>query len=360
MSRPPQRIRVGLIGCGAINAAYLETLSRFPALVVSACADIVPARAAQTAAQFNIARACSVDELLQDDLIDVVLNLTVPAAHAEVSLAALEHGRHVYSEKPLAIDREGGSRIAQLAREKNLRVGCAPDTFMGSGLETAKHFVNRGAIGRPVAATAFMMIPGHESWHPDPAFYYAPGGGPLLDMGPYYITALLNLLGPAKRVSAMATIAIPARTITSQPRAGQQIDVTVPDHVAGTIEFERGAIATMVMSFATHFAPYDGAHPITIFGDQGTMLVPDPNQFDGSVMVRTIRDKDFAPVEAAFPRGLARGVGLADMIDAINESRPHRASLEQAMATLDVMQCCVDSAREGRAISVSNHDSSIR
>lgn len=344
------KVRVGIIGCGAISGAYLQHAYSFPILEIVACADINLTAAQNKATEFGVAKACSVDELLADPAIDVVLNLTIPKAHAEVALKSISAGKHIYAEKPLGINREEARQIIDAAAAKKLLVGCAPDTFMGAGIQTARKVIDDGAIGKPVGFTAFMMGPGHESWHPNPEFYYKPGGGPMFDMGPYYVTALLNLLGPVKRISGAASIAIPHRTITaSGPNHGKEIHVETPDHICGTMEFTDGAIGTLITSFATRFPSYDGQQPITIFGTEGTLRVPDPNTFDGKVYLRRTNDPGWTEVPHAFPVGYGRAVGLADMAYAIRTGRAFRANGEQAFAVVDLMQGFLDSATTGRA-----------
>src|ERR1043165_2208915 len=217
----PQPIRIGLIGCGAIRGAYLTHARAFPILQFTACSDIDLQKAKAKALEFQIPRVLTVDELLRDPHVDIILNLSIPKAHAEISLRALEAGKHVYCEKPLGISMAEGQAILAAAKSRNLRVGCAPDTFMGAGLQTARQLLDEGAIGRPVAFTAFMMCPGHEHWHPNPQFFYENGGGPMFDMGPYYLTALLNFFGPVTRITSAASIAIPDRTTLD----GRKIDV---------------------------------------------------------------------------------------------------------------------------------------
>lgn len=346
-----ERVRVGVIGCGAISGAYLGMARNFPLVEIAACADINLDAARAKAAEFGIARACSVDELLADASIEIVLNLTVPKAHVPISMEALRSGKHVYCEKPLGVNRDEGKRLVDAARQAGKRVGCAPDTFMGAGIQTARKLVDSGAIGRPVAFTAFMMCPGHEHWHPSPEFYYQAGGGPMFDMGPYYLTALLNLLGPVKRLNGFASIAIPQRTITSKPKFGKVMHVETPDHICGTLEFANGVVGSIVTSFATRFAPYDGKQPITVFATEGTMKVPDPNGFDGPVHVRRNDEPEFREVPHVFVKGYGRSVGLADMAAAIRTGRPHRASMEMSFAVLDLMQGFLDSSISGHAVT---------
>jgi len=337
-------VRAGLIGCGAISGEYLKRAALFPILRIVACADLNPQAAKAKAWEYGIPRVRSVEELLADPEIELILNLTIPNAHAPISLAALSAGKHVYVEKPLAISRAEGVAVMAKAKEAGKLVGCAPDTFMGSGLQTARRAIDAGRIGRPVAFTAFMMCPGHESWHPSPEFYYQPGGGPMFDMGPYYLTALLNLFGSVRRLCGMASTAIPTRTITSAPKFGKSIEVQTPDHVTGLMEFENGAVGTIVQSFATHHAP---SGTISVFGTEGTLLVPDPNRFAGPVHFRGKADKEWIELPPVFTHDYGRSVGLAEMACALREGRPFRASGEQGMAVLDLMQGFLDSSSAG-------------
>jgi predicted dehydrogenase len=321
---------------------------------IAAASDLDMATAKAAADKYNIPRVCTVDELMADRSIEIVLNLTVPKAHVPVAMRAIESGKHCYLEKPLGVNREEGRRLFEAARLANVRIGCAPDTFMGAGIQTARKLIDDGAIGRPVAFTAFMMCPGHESWHPSPEFYYEIGGGPMFDMGPYYLTALLQLLGPVKRVTGAATVTRPERVIGSEPKRGKTITVETPDHIVGSIEFANGALGTIIQSFATYFATYDGKQPITIYGTEGTMRVPDPNGFDGPVHLRRTSDKDWVEQPHQFVAGYGRSVGLADMATALRNGGPHRASLEQAFAVLDLMQAFLDSAKTGCAVEPSS------
>jgi predicted dehydrogenase len=330
------RTKVGIVGCGTISGIYLSNLAtKFPNVEVTAVADLLPERAQAKAAEHGIPRACSVEELISDPEIQIVLNLTVPLSHAEVTLQAISAGKHVYTEKPLSVSLREGERILTLARKKGVRVGAAPDTFLGAGIQTCIRLINEGAIGMPVAATAFMTCHGHEAWHPDPAFYYASGGGPVFDMGPYYFTALVALLGPAQRVCGSVKRSFPRRTVGSGPNAGQIIDVEVPTHAAGTIDFAIGAVATFVMSFDVWHAQLPR---IEIYGSEGSLSVPDPNTFGGPVMIRESTDAEWrdVPVPAAYAEN-SRGLGLSEMADAIREGRPHRASGALGLHVLEIM-----------------------
>jgi predicted dehydrogenase len=242
-----ERVGIGIIGCGNISEAYLKAAATFPLLDVRGVADLRPEAARARADAFDLT-AMTVEALLADPSIDIVVNLTVPAAHVEVGLRAIEAGKHVHSEKPLGLGTKEARTLLDRAADRGLRVGCAPDTFLGGAHQTCRKLVDEGAIGRPVAATAFFMCPGHERWHPNPAFFYAAGGGPMFDMGPYYITDLVNLLGHVEQVAGMTARWRDRREITSQPLAGQTIQVEVATHVAGTLRFVSGAVATIAMS----------------------------------------------------------------------------------------------------------------
>lgn len=339
-------IRVGIIGCGNISGIYFKNLSEFDGVDVVACADLDVERAQAKAAEHGVAKGCSVDELLADPNVDLVVNLTIPAAHAEVCLRALEHGKHVYVEKPLAVRLEDGERIVALAAEKGLRVGAAPDTFLGAGIQTCLQLIQAGAIGAPVSAVAFMASRGHEFWHPSPEFFYQVGGGPMFDMGPYYLTALVALLGPIREIAGMTRITHPERTIYSEPKRGQTIRVEVPTHIAGTLRFESGAIGTMMMSFdvaAGHNLPR-----IEIYGTEGTLSVPDPNTFGGPVRILKAGEKEWTDIEVTLPYDAnSRGIGVVDMANAIRDGGEARANGDLALHVLEAMHGFHDSSDEG-------------
>ena len=242
-------VKVGLIGCGDISGVYFRNGAQFNSIDIVACADILPERAVASAEQYSIPQVCPADELLANPEIELVLNLTTPEGHAPAGIAALDAGKSVYTEKPLAVSREDGRRMVELAREKNVLLGAAPDTFLGAGLQTCRKLIDDGWIGEPVSATAFMQCHGHEHWHPNPGFYYQPGGGPLFDMGPYYLTALVSLIGPVARVAALTRTAFSERLITSESRFGETIQVNTATHIAGILEFAGGAVAAMVMRY---------------------------------------------------------------------------------------------------------------
>ena len=345
-----RKMGVGIIGCGSISGIYLKNLAQFRSTSVVALADLDVDRARAKSREFGISRALTVDDLLVDAAVEMVLNLTVPSAHAPVCRQALEAGKHVYVEKPLSVNRNEGMRLLNLAAERNLRIGAATDTFLGGGLQTCRTLIDEGVIGEPVAASAFMLCHGHEHWHPDPAFYYQAGGGPMFDMGPYYLTALVSLLGPVRRVTGSARITFPERTITSKPKLGDKIAVEVPTHIAGVLDFVNGAVATLVTSFDVWFA---NTPRIEIYGTEGSLVVPDPNTFGGPVLLKTRGETGWA--EAPLKHGFTenwRGLGVTDMAEAIQSARPHRASGEMAFHVLDVMEGFHDASSEGRHYEV--------
>ncbi|GAA1960380.1 Gfo/Idh/MocA family oxidoreductase [Microbacterium deminutum] len=343
--------RIGIVGLGSISAAYLKTLVESPAVVITAVADLDAARASTVASELPAARASSVADLLASDEVDTVLNLTIPAAHAEIAHGAISHGKDVYGEKPLAVTMDDARGIMAAASRAHVRVGSAPDTVLGTGTQTARAAIDGGTIGRPIAATAMMVTPGHESWHPNPDFYYLPGGGPLLDMGPYYISALIQLLGPVRSVVGAASRLRSERTITSGARTGERIPVEVQTHVSGVLEHADGALSTLTTSF-------DGvattAAPIEIHGEEGTLAVPDPNLFAGEVRVIARGSRQWRSVDVA--AGLidaSRGAGLLDFIAAGRDQRPPRASGALALHCLDIMTALLESAQTGRRIELT-------
>jgi predicted dehydrogenase len=345
-------MKIGIIGCGNISDIYLQNCKRLHGLEVVACADLVVERAREKAERYGIPKALTADQLLADPDVELAINLTIPKAHFEVGKGLIAAGKHVYNEKPLTTSRSDAKKLLEAAERGSLRVGCAPDTFLGAALQTARARVDAGDIGRPVAATAFMMHHGPEGWHPDPEFFFKPGAGPLFDMGPYYLTALVHLLGPAKRVGAACSSAFPERVVMRGPKAGHRIKVETPTHVAGTVEFAGGAIATIVFSFDIWAAqlPY-----IEIYGTEGSMSLPDPNFFGG--VVRMIRQGDRGwhevPLEGGYEQN-ARGIGVADVADAIVRGRPHRASGELAFHVLDIMESVLEAGRTGRCVEISS------
>jgi predicted dehydrogenase len=339
---------LGIIGLGVISAQYLRQIATHPGIKIVAVADLNATRAAEVAAETG-AEALEVDGLLADSRVDTVLNLTIPSAHADIALRAIAAGKHVYGEKPLAAGLDDAVRVMDAAAAAGVTVGCAPDTVLGTGTQTARAAVDRGDVGTPTFATATMITPGHERWHPNPDFYYADGGGPLLDMGPYYVSSLVHLLGPVTAVTGAASRSRDARTILSGPRAGEEVPVAIDTHVTGILEHASGALSTIVTSF-------DGvatrAVPIEVHGTEGTLTVPDPNMFDGDVVLQPLTgERRTLPVSAGYEEA-GRGVGLIDMLTA-GADRPARAGGDLALHVLDVMTSLLRSAKTGGRVAVS-------
>jgi predicted dehydrogenase len=345
-------LRVGVVGAGQISGAYLGTLRRLSNVQVVAVADLDPARARAAAAAAPGARPLAAADLLAAGDVDLVLNLTIPAAHAEVARAAIAAGKHVYGEKPLAVTTGQAREVLAAAARAGVRVGCAPDTVLGTGVQTARACLDGGQIGAPVAATAFMTTPGHERWHPAPEFYYLPGGGPLFDMGPYYLTALVTLLGPVRRVAGMAATPRATRTIGSGPRAGAEIGVAVATHVTGVLEHANGVLSTLVMSFDV----WAGKLPhIEVYGTGGSLSAPDPNGFGGAVQIFRAGARDWAPAaEAGGYREAARGYGVSDLASALTTGTAHRANGEVAYHVLDIMEGLLAAADSGHTVDVTS------
>jgi predicted dehydrogenase len=351
--------RIGIAGLGKISGIYLKNLTGMfgGRVTLSAVTDIIEERAAQAAAEYHVRHIKTVEDMVRDPGVDIVLNLTQPQFHHGVAMEAVRGGKHVYNEKPLCVTLEEAAELLRAAGENKVRVGGAPDTFLGAGVQTCRKIIDEGWIGRPVAASAFMLCHGHEHWHPAPEFYYQKGGGPLFDMGPYYLTALVNLLGPVARVSGSAQKGQNRRVITSGPLKGTAITVDVPTHIAGVLDFASGAVGVIVTSFDV----WSSSMPfIEIYGTEGTMQVPDPNYFRGEVRVRRFREDNWSPVplmlrEPDNPRDKDdwqllnnwRGIGVTDMAEAIAAGRPHRASGELASHVLEIMHGIHDASASG-------------
>ncbi|WP_430785187.1 Gfo/Idh/MocA family protein [Actinoplanes sp. G11-F43] len=339
--------RIGIVGAGWISGAYLATLRDHPAVTVAAIADLDTARAELVAAGLPGCRALPVGDLMRDDSIATVLNLTVPAAHAEIAVEAIRNGHPVYGEKPLTADMPSARAVLDQAADRGVAVGCAPDTVLGTGVQTARAAVDGGLIGRPLSAVAVMATPGHERWHHQPDFYYRPGGGPLLDMGPYYLTALVHLLGPIAAVTGAASRQRVRRRIGSGPRSGEWIPVEVDTHVTGVLHHVDGALSTITTSFD---AVRTTAAPIEVHGETGTLSVPDPNAFGGDVRLFPLAGAGWQPLPpSAGYAGAARGVGLLDMLTA----PAPRASGAMALHVLDAMTALLHSAAEGRRVPLT-------
>jgi predicted dehydrogenase len=344
---------IGIIGCGTIAPAYLRTLAKAPSARVIALADLDVGRARARADEFGVSVATTPDELLKRDDVGLVIDLTVPSAHHDVNRRALEAGKHVYSEKPLAASAQEARALLELAERVERQLGCAPDTFLGVGYQTARTVLDDGAIGRPIAAVAHMVTRGPERWHHDPAFFYQPGAGPLLDMGPYYVTAMVALFGPVASVSAEGGRAWPERVVETGPRAGERVTVAVDTHVTLLLRFHSGALCTLLTSFDVGVSDLPR---FEVFGEDGSLSLPDPNTFGGDVRVRRSMDEPWhtvAPVPGF--AGNARGLGALDLLLADRDARPARASGALASHVLDVLDGGLTSMREGKRVMIDSH-----
>ncbi len=345
-----EKMKVGIIGCGNISQAYFNASKTFRMIEVVACADINMEVAKAKATENNV-EALTVDKLLARKDIEAVINLTIPAVHAEIDMKILNAGKHVHSEKPLGVDLAEGQKVLDLAKKKKLRVGCAPDTFLGAGGQTCRKVIEDGWIGRPVSGTAFMLAGGPEAWHPNPGFFYQKGGGPMLDMGPYYITALVNLLGPVKKVCAMTSRAWEKRFAGCKEHFGEMLPVSVSTHNAGVLEFESGAIITVTVSFDVK-GGHGHSHPIEIYGTEGSLAVPDPNTFGGPVKIkRAGQDWKEIPLTHSYDKNM-RSIGLADLVCGVAGKRDHRCNGDMALHVLEVMLAFDEASKSGKHYTV--------
>jgi predicted dehydrogenase len=341
-------MRVGVVGCGVIAARYVADSSAFDSWEPVACADLDHAAARVFATEHEL-RAESVDELLADPDVELVLNLTPPAAHCSLSLAALAAGKHVYSEKPLAVSVGEGSALVARAAELGLRLGCAPDTFLGSAYQEGKRLIDEGAIGTPFGANAAILVGGPDAWHPNAESFYRAGGGPLLDLAPYYLTALVALLGPIESVSGFGSTPTPLRTLGTGPHAGEVFAAEVPTHAVALLQLERGALATLTVSFEAAGRYVSG---LEIYGTEGTMLLPDANAFGGTLSLRRGRSASVDVPYASLGTQETRGFGLQDLVESIEEGRPHRASDTQALHVLEAALAIDRSAAERKVVDL--------
>ncbi|MCK5812158.1 MAG: Gfo/Idh/MocA family oxidoreductase [Clostridiales bacterium] len=343
---------IGIIGCGSISHIYITNLSSmFENTNVYAICDLDDSKTKDISEKYGIKKIMTFEEMLKDEKIDLILNLTTPDAHYSICKAALLAGKHTYVEKPLSLTYENANELVLIAASKNLLLGSAPDTFLGAGITKCQQIINEGIIGEPIAATAYMMCHGHESWHPSPDFYYQPGGGPMFDMGPYYLTALINLVGPVKKVMGMTKKSFKKRTITSKEKNGEIIDVNVMTHVNGIMSFENGAIGNIIMSFDVwgHHLPR-----IEIHGTKGSLQVPDPNTFDGEILLK-IGQGDFEKIDYALPYSEnSRGVGISELINCIDKEIIPKCDGNKAAHVVELMEGFHKSAIEQKVITVNS------
>ena len=354
-----EKLGVGIIGCGNISTAYLKLAPLFKDIEVRGVADLNAEAAKAQADAFGVT-AHSVEGLLAADDIDIVVNLTIPAAHFAVTKSILEAGKHAYSEKPLVLTLDEGEQLRSIATAKGLRVGSAPDTFLGGTHQQARQIIDAGEVGKIIAGTAHVMGHGMEMWHPNPDFFYQPGAGPVLDIGPYYVTNLIQLIGPVKRVAALATKSFATRKITSQPRAGEEIPVDTPTNIHALLDFENGATITL----STSWDVWAHRHAnMELYGTDGSLFVPDPNFFGGTLEIAG-EDGEIKEIDAwAHPFGVKndennsranyRTAGLADMAQGIKEGRAHRCSLELAIHAVNVMTSILTSGETGSFIDLT-------
>lgn len=349
-----RKTKIGIVGIGAISGIYLENITNmFEEIEIIGVCDLIRERAEKAVEEYKIPKLYNdMYELFKDPEVDIVLNLTRPYEHYNVTMEALKAGKHVYSEKPLAASLQEGKDIIALSKEKGLRVGGAPDTFLGAGIQTCRKLIEDGYIGTPVGAAGFMICRGHESWHPDPEFYYKYGGGPLFDMGPYYLTALVNLLGGVNDVYAMSKKSFPKRMITSKEHFGEVIDVDVDTYIAGSMRFESGAIGTLFTTFDVH---YESQSRLEIYGSEGTLYVPDPNFFSGTIKLFRPEEGVVKEVPLVFPyKDNSRALGLADMAKAINTDRNHRANSDMTYHVLEIMEGLLESGKQNKQIEIKS------
>lgn len=349
-----KKTRIGFVGVGAISGIYLENLTKRFAdeLEIIGVCDLVRERAENAVRKYNIPKLYEdMYELFADPDVDIVLNITRPDEHYEVTKAALMAGKHVYSEKPLASTVKLATELVALADNKDLELGGAPDTFLGAGIQTCRKLIDDGVIGDPIGAAGFMICRGHETWHPDPEFYYKRGGGPMLDMGPYYVTAMLHLLGGVSEVFAMTKKSFPERLITSEPHKDEIIKVDVDTYLAGTMRFRSGVIGTLFTTFDVY---YPDQARLEIYGSKGTLFVPDPNCFGGEVRIFTPgKGMETIPLIEGYPEN-SRGIGIRDMARHILTGSEFRCNYIQTYHALEVMEGFSVSGRERREVKITS------
>ena len=337
-------LKAGIIGCGNISDIYLINSRRFRQFDIVACADLFNEKAEQTARKYGIEHL-AVSELLASEQIDLIINLTVPGAHADVSLEAVRRGKHVYSEKPLAISLEDGQKLLAEAEQRGVQVGIAPDTFLGGSIQSAAEMIAEGSLGRLVGASAFMMSRGPESWHPNPAFLYQTGAGPMYDMGPYYLTALVHLFGPVKRLTGSVAITFKERLITAPERYGETIKVQVPTHISGILDFAGGGSATITTSFDVVSArtPF-----LEIYLEHGTISLPDPNHFNLPLLVKRQGEENWREIQPPGDKNdNMRGIGICALAEAIEAGRKSQVDASIGLHVLEIMHGIHQSSEAG-------------
>lgn len=349
MSLDRKPMNIGIVGCGNISDTYFDSAQKSDLVNVAACADLNIEVAEAKAKKYH-SRAVSLDEIFKDPNIEMIVNLTIPKAHAEVDIRALKSGKHVYSEKPFALNLDDAKDVMDLAKEKGLRVGCAPDTFLGGGHQTCRKLVDDGKVGKILSGNVCFAGRGHEYWHPNPFFYYDVGGGPMLDMGPYYITVLVNLLGPVELVSALTEKPFENRVVHSQEYKGESIPVRTPTHYAGILKFHSGCIVNVIMSFdvQNHHIPN-----VELYGTEASIVVPNPNSFSDSIQIFDKNDREWLGVELSYAVN-ERMYGVIDMASAIRNDRPHRSSGDLAYHVLEVMLAFEESSNIGRQVKIKS------
>ena len=346
-------VNIAMIGVGAISGIYLQNITQtFKEINLIGVCDLVRERAEAAKEKWGVPKIYdTMYDAFKDPEVDIILNLTRPYEHYGVTKAALEAGKHVYSEKPLAADWDEGRELVSLAEHKGLMLGGAPDTFLGAGIQTCRKLIDEGAIGKVIGTAAFMICHGHETWHPDPEFYYKRGGGPMMDMGPYYITALINLVGGVKAVSGVTKTSFPTRTITSQPHYGEVVTVDVPTYVTGTLLYDNGAVGTIFTTFDVYY-PYQAR--LEVYGEEGTLFVPDPNGFGGPITLFRKDDKEPVDVPLAFDYAEnSRALGLADMAKALETGRFCRTDYHQTQHVLEILTAFEKSSDAGKVLPIT-------
>ncbi len=347
-----RKTNVGIVGAGNISEIYLKNLTTtFDNVTVVGIADLVVERARERATKFGVG-AFSVEELLAHPDVEIVVNLTIPAAHAQIASAAIANGKSAYNEKPLAINREDGKGLLGEAAAKGVLVGSAPDTFLGGGLQSARQYLDEGIIGEPVAVSAQMLGHGMESWHPDPYFFFQPGAGPLFDVGVYYVQALASILGPVARVSSLSRASFPERVVESGPKTGDRIPVNTPTHIMSSIQFESGVIGNLGASFDV----WETNHStLVIYGSEGTLRLPDPNTFGGPIQLLKAGGKEWTDLPLIYGNTEnSRGLGVWDMANALQSGDKARASGELGYHVLDIMASVLESGENGRHVDVES------